>query len=26
VLLKLYWIAEDERTPLRYDTDPMTTL
>jgi cardiolipin synthase C len=23
---KLYWIAEDEGTPLRYDTDPMTTL
>ena len=21
----LYWIAEDEGTPLRYDTDPMTT-
>ena len=23
---KLYWMAEDEGTPLRYDTDPMTTL
>jgi cardiolipin synthase C len=23
---KLFWIADDEGTPLRYDTDPMTTL
>jgi putative cardiolipin synthase len=22
---KLYWVAEDEGTPLRYDKDPMTT-